>query len=258
MQNSTTRFSNRVEQYVKYRPTYPKDIIPFLERTVGLNSSFAVTDIGSGTGISSKIFLDYGNMVYAVEPNKEMRNKAEELLQQYNSFISINGTAEQTTLEDASADMIISGQAFHWFDATKTKKEFRRIAKAHTYCVLIWNERLVASPFEKAYEQLLLDYSGDYKNVNHKNISEQKIADFFSPNNFILQVFPNKQVFDFEALKGRLLSSSYTPDESHPSFRGMIDTLQKNFEKYQINNTVQFNYETKLYTGKILITCEVV
>src|SRR5919198_771722 len=104
MHDSTTRFSNRVDQYVKYRPSYPKEIIPFLEKAIGLNSTFIIADIGSGTGILSKIFLDCGDRVYAVEPNKAMRNKAVELLQQYDSFTSINGTAEQTTLQDGSVD----------------------------------------------------------------------------------------------------------------------------------------------------------
>src|SRR5689334_2737571 len=125
--NSTKRFSNRVEQYVKYRPSYPKEIIPFLEKNAGLNSSFVIADIGSGTGISTKLFLDNGNKVFAIEPNNEMRKKGEELLRDHSSFISINGTAEQTTLADGSIDMIVAGQAFHWFDAGKTKSEFRRI-----------------------------------------------------------------------------------------------------------------------------------
>src|SRR5689334_12851092 len=141
--DSTTRFSNRVDQYVKYRPSYPKEIIPFLEKNVGLKSSFVIADIGSGTGISSKLFLGNGNKVFAVEPNNDMRKKAEELLQRCDLFISINGTAEETTLADASVDMIVAGQAFHWFDAAKTKIEFRRISKPHTHCILIWNERLV-------------------------------------------------------------------------------------------------------------------
>ena len=252
MKNSTTRFSNRVEQYVKYRPSYPKEIIPFLEKNAGLTSSFVIADIGSGTGISSKIFLDNGNTVFGVEPNKEMRSKAEELLQHYPSFISVDGTAENTTIENASIDMIVAGQAFHWFDAERTKAEFRRIARTHAYCVLIWNERLVQSPFEKAYEQLLLDYAIDYKEVDHRNINEEKIANFFSLNDFIAQVFPNKQVFDFEGVKGRLLSSSYVPDEMHPRFSSMIKTLEEIFAVHAVNNAVQFNYETKLYAGKML------
>lgn len=251
MNNSTTRFSSRVEQYVKYRPSYPKEIIPFLEKNFGLTPLFVIADIGSGTGISSKIFLDNGNTVFGVEPNKEMRSKAEELLQ-YSSFISVDGTAENTMLENASIDMIVAGQAFHWFNAEKTKTEFRRIAKPGAYSVLIWNERLVESPFEKAYEQLLFDHAIDYKEVDHRNINEEKIASFFSPSDFIAHIFLNKQVFDFEGAKGRLLSSSYVPDETHPHFSSMIKTLEKMFAEYSINNEVQFNYETKLYAGKMI------
>jgi len=252
--NSTKRFSNRVEQYVKYRPSYPKEIISFLEKNVGLNSSFTIADIGSGTGISTKLFLDNGNKIFAVEPNNEMRKKAEELLHQYTLFVSISATAEQTTLPDASIDMIVAGQAFHWFDAAETKTEFRRISKPDTHCVLIWNERLVASGFEKAYEQLLFDYATDYEEVDHRNVSEQKIAEFFEPNDFMLKIFPNKQIFDFEGVKGRLLSSSYVPDETQPNFSSMINVLQKLFYEYSVNGTVQFNYETKVYIGKMTIT----
>jgi ubiquinone/menaquinone biosynthesis C-methylase UbiE len=251
--NGTTRFSNRVEQYVKYRPRYPKEIIPFLEKNVGLNSSFIIADVGSGTGISSKLFLDNGNKVLAVEPNNEMRTKAEKLLNDYDSFISINGTAEHTKLSDESIDMIIAGQAFHWFDAAKTKIEFRRISKPHTHCVLIWNERLVTSGFEKEYEQLLFNYATDYKEVDHRNVSEQMIAEFFAPNDFLLKAFPNQQIFNFEGIKGRLLSSSYVPDQTHENFPSMIAALQKIFDEYEVNNNVQFNYDTKVYIGKMRI-----
>jgi ubiquinone/menaquinone biosynthesis C-methylase UbiE len=253
MHNSTTRFSNCVEQYVKYRPSYPKEIIPFLEKNVGVNSSFVIADVGSGTGISSKLFLDNGNKVFAVEPNNEMRTNAEELLHGYDSFISINATAEETTLNDASIDMVIAGQAFHWFDAAKTKIEFRRISKPNTHCILIWNERLVASGFEKEYEQFLFKYATDYKEVDHRNVSEQKIAEFFAPNDFLLKVFPNKQIFGFEGAKGRLLSSSYVPDETHQNFHSMITALQKLFDEYEVNNNVQFNYDTKVYVGKMKV-----
>jgi ubiquinone/menaquinone biosynthesis C-methylase UbiE len=253
MNNSTTRFSNRVENYVKYRPSYPKEIIPFLEKNIGLNSSFSIADIGSGTGISSKLFLDNGNTVYAVEPNNEMRNKAEELLHQYDRFISVNGTAEETSLTDVSIDMIVAGQAFHWFNAARTKNEFRRISKPCTSCVLMWNERLVDAGFEKAYEQLLIEYATDYKEVDHRNVSEQKIAEFFAPNDFLLKTFPNEQIFDFEGVKGRMLSSSYMPNSTHPNFQSMIDALLKIFDEYETNGQVEFNYETKLYLGKMTV-----
>ena len=251
MKDNTQRFSNRVENYVKYRPSYPTEIISFLQKEIGFKSDQIVADIGSGTGILSKIFLDNGNTVYAVEPNKPMRSKAEELLSYYSLFNSVNGTAEETTLKNESINLITAAQAFHWFDAGKTKAEFKRILVPNGYCCLVWNERLISSAFEKAYEELLINYGTDYTNVNHKNIDEKKIAAFFEPLQFIQKTFTNKQVFNFDGLKGRLLSSSYTPDENHPKHRSMLEALKYIFDSFNQNNQVQFDYETKVYIGKV-------
>lgn len=251
MNDNTNRFSNRVDNYVKYRPSYPTEIISFLEKTIQFNKKFIVADIGSGTGILSQMFLDNSNTVFGIEPNESMRKKAEELLKDYSAFKSINGTAEQTTLKNKSADIITAAQAFHWFDAEKTKTELKRILKPDGFCCLIWNERLVTSAFEKAYEQLLLDYAIDYTVVNHKNIDEKKIEAFFSPHHVIKKTLRNKQVFDFEGLKGRLLSSSYTPDENHPKHNAMIESLKNIFDSFNQNHIVQFDYETKVYLSKM-------
>ena len=251
MNDNTKRFSNRVDNYVKYRPSYPQEIIPFLEKTIGFNKDFIVADIGSGTGILSQLFLENNNTVFGVEPNEPMRNKAEELLQNYSSFKSINGTAEQTNVENESVDLITAAQAFHWFEIDKTKTEFKRILKPNGYCCLIWNERLENSDFLKAYEQLLKEYSTDYTQVDHKNIDDKKIEAFFSPNKVVKQSFNNKQDFDFEGLKGRLLSSSYSPDENHPKHKAMMEALKNVFYSFNQNNAVQFDYETKLYLGKL-------
>ncbi|HVX25358.1 MAG TPA: methyltransferase domain-containing protein [Parafilimonas sp.] len=180
-----------------------------------------------------------------------MREKAEQLLKKYSSFKSINGTAEQTNLQNESIDLITAAQAFHWFDAEKTKQEFQRILKQNGYCCLIWNERLVNSDFLKAYEQLLKDYSTDYTKVDHKNIDDKKIDAFFAPNKVIKQSFSNKQVFDFESLKGRLLSSSYAPDGNHPKHHTMIEHLKHIFDSFNQNNQVQFDYETKVYLARL-------
>jgi ubiquinone/menaquinone biosynthesis C-methylase UbiE len=251
MNDNTKRFSNRVDNYVKYRPSYPKEIISFFEKEIQFNNKFIVADIGSGTGILSRMFLDNGNTAFGIEPNEPMRERAEELLKDYTTFKSVDGTAEQTKLENESVDLITAAQAFHWFDAEKTKTEFKRILKPNGYCCLIWNERLVTSAFEKAYEKLLLDYAIDYTSVNHKNIDEKKIAAFFAPHQFMQQTFNNKQIFDFEGLKGRLLSSSYTPDENHPKHNAMIESLMNIYSSFNQNNTVQFDYETKLYLGRL-------
>ena len=247
---STSRFSDRVENYVRYRPTYPGEIIGFLGNAIGLTPAHVVADIGSGTGISTELFLRNGNHVYAVEPNNDMRAKAEDLLHSYPRFVSISGTAEQTTLKDSSIDVIIAGQAFHWFDPVKTKTEFRRIARAGAWTVLLWNERQVVSDFEKAYEAFVLRHATDYTSVDHRNITQEALTSFFAPNPFTLKTFPNQQTFDFAGLKGRLLSSSYIPNEHQPGSQEMIAELHRMFEGFQTYQTVRFDYVTTVYFGR--------
>jgi SAM-dependent methyltransferase len=246
--NSTTRFSDRVEDYVKYRPHYPVAVLTYLQATYSFSSSWVVADIGSGTGISTELFLDYENRVYAVEPNLEMRSKAEELLSGHAAFVSVDGTAEATGLADSSVDLIVAGQAFHWFDPVGTRAEFVRIARPGAVVALIWNERLILSAFEREYEELILEYAGDYKTINHKNITDKQIGDFFRPQVFQLRIFENEQLFDFDGLKGRLLSSSYIPKEGQ-GYDAMMEALALLFERHAAGGQVRVGYETKLYTG---------
>jgi SAM-dependent methyltransferase len=255
MSNSTTRFSDRVEDYVKYRPHYPAGVLSYLQEIYQFNSEWVVADIGSGTGISTQLFLRNdnwaGNRVYAVEPNLAMRSRAEELLRGVPGFVSVDGTAEATGLPDGAIDLIVAGQAFHWFDPVRTREEFVRIARPGACVALIWNERLVLSDFEREYEALILEYAGDYKTINHKNIADLQIGDFFYPRPFLLQAFGNEQVFDYEGLEGRLLSSSYVP-KTGPVFESMIGGLRKLFDRNQTGGRVRVGYETKLYTAVIV------
>lgn len=276
--DSTKRFSDRVEDYVKYRPGYPDAVV----RTLGLEPWMVVADIGSGTGISTEPFLRRGNKVYAVEPNADMRAKAEELLGRYPGFVSVDGTAEKTGLEDSSVDLIVAGQAFHWFDPVGTRAEWVRIARSAggggsagarggvrgdgglgaggslgaggaqegARAALIWNERLMVMPFEVEYEELILKYAGDYKTINHKNITGEQVGKFFAPEEYVLYQFENGQDFDFEGLKGRLLSSSYIPKEG-ARYEEMMKELGKLFGKYAERGMVRVRYDTKMYVGRI-------
>src|SRR5580765_5018374 len=156
MTDTVERFSSRVANYVKYRPHYPREIIGFLEANCGLTHESIIADIGCGTGISSRLFLENCNRVIGVEPNVAMRAAAEEQLAEFTEFTAVDGTSDQTTLPDASVDMVLAAQAFHWFDAEKTRPEFRRILKPGGYTVLVWNERqLDTTPFLVEYEALL-------------------------------------------------------------------------------------------------------
>ena len=248
MSNSTTRFSDRVEDYVKYRPHYPEIILSYLRDLYSFGPGWVVADIGSGTGISTELFLRFGNTVFAVEPNREMRLKAEELLAGYPGFVSVDGTAEATGLASGPVDLIVAGQAFHWFDPVKTRTEFVRIGRPGAVVALIWNERLILSDFEREYEELILQYAGDYKTINHKNITDARIGDFFHPRSFVLRSFENEQRFDFDGLKGRLLSSSYIPKEG-PRFDAMMNALKGLFDRHAADGRVRVGYETKVYTG---------
>ena len=253
MTNPTLRFSSRVENYIKYRPGYPTGIVDTLTKECGLNPNSVVADIGSGTGMLSELFLKNGNRVFGIEPNRAMREAGEQLLGKYPAFTSIDGTAEETSLVDRSVDFVTAGQAFHWFDRERARKEFARILKPSSWVALIWNERLTdTSPFLHAYEELLQRYGTDYAAVDHRNIDTDAITAFFAPQPFTLRKFENRQIFDADGLKGRLLSSSYTPEPGHPNHPPMLDALRALFDKHQINGKVSFDYVTLLYFGQLI------
>jgi SAM-dependent methyltransferase len=246
-----SRFSDRVANYVRYRPTYPPAVIDSLRREVGLTSSSVIADIGSGTGISAELFLREGCTVFGVEPNKEMREAAERLFAEHASFRSVNGTAEATTLADHSVDGIIAAQAFHWFKPAPTRAEFTRILKPDGWVALMWNERkLDTTPFLRAYEALLMGHGTDYAKVRHENIGAQELSAFFVGGSFVTHSFPNEQRFDYEGLKGRLLSSSYAPAEGQPGHEPMIAELAEIFERHQVNGSVCFEYDTRVHVGR--------
>ncbi len=250
--DSTKRFSNRVENYIKYRPGYPNDVIETLRSECGLTSDSIIADVGSGTGILTEMFLRNGNLVYGIEPNTEMREAAERLLKDYPQFRSVAAQAEETRLGAASVDFVTAGQAFHWFDRKKAGEEFTRILKPQGWVALIWNERVTKStPFLVAYEQLLKDYSTDYEQVDHRRIDEVVIRDFFASPDFRLKQFKNLQVFDYEGVKGRLLSSSYAPEEGHPNYQPMIEELERIFQTYQDEGRIVFEYVTQMYYGQL-------
>jgi SAM-dependent methyltransferase len=250
--DSTTRFSNRVANYIKYRPGYPPEALETLSRECGLSEASTVADIGSGTGIFTKVLLRKAMQVFAVEPNDAMRAAAEEVLCNNPRFISINGTAENTTLPGHSVDFITAAQAFHWFNTEECKKEFRRIGKAQAWTILIWNERRVDStPFLRGYEKLLLTHGTDYARVNHTRFDEAAIKDFFAPRPFERCIFENRQLFDYAGLEGRLLSSSYTPDANSPHYAEMLRALKVLFEECRENGVVSFDYDTNVYFGRL-------
>jgi len=251
IKSPTARFSDRVENYVRYRPGYPAEVLDLLRVECGLRPSHVVADVASGTGVFSRLLLENGNSVFAVEPNAEMREMGAHQLDGYDHLVSVAGTAEETTLGAASVDFVTAAQAAHWFDLPRARAEFARILKPGGWCVLIWNERRTSNtPFLREYEQLLLTYGTDYKEVRHERTTAI-IQEFFAPASHQEQVFDLRQQFDYEGTAGRLLSSSYAPLEGHPSHAPMMEELQRIFRAHATDNVVEFEYNTRVYYGKL-------
>ncbi len=245
------RFSDRVENYIRYRPSYPPQVLEMLRAECGLTPDGTIADVASGTGIFTRLLLENGNRVYGIEPNREMREAAERLLVEFPRFTSVPGTAEATTLADHSADFASAAQAAHWFDLPKARKEFARILKPGGWAVLVWNERCTdTTPFLRDYEELLLQYGTDYEKVRHEHTTDN-IGSFFSPTPFEQRVFDMRQDFDYAQLEGRLLSSSYAPGAGHPRHEAMLRELRRVFDAHKNQGCVGMEYVTRLYCGRL-------
>lgn len=251
MSETVERFSNRVANYVKYRPGYPSEVLEFFRSELGLTPGTTIADIGSGTGLSSRLFVENGNTVFGVEPNAAMRAAAEEYLKGFSNFVSVDGTAEATTLPDGSVDIVMAAQAFHWFDRGRAREEFKRILRPGGYIALVWNERqLDSTPFLRDYEKLLLKYGRDYEKVRHDAIDEAVLREFFGQE-FKRQTFENVQVLDLDGIRGRMLSSSYMPDESDPAAAPLLDELKTVFAKHQENGKIEVFYDTNIFYSQV-------
>jgi len=246
----TQRFSARVENYVRFRPSYPREVIDVLGKECGLNPSSVVADIASGTGLFTRLLLQNGNRVYGVEPNEKMRSAGEEYLAGYSDFVSVSGTAEATTLASSSIDLITCAQAAHWFDREKAVREFQRILKPGGYLVLIWNDRKTGSLFAEKYENLVVKYGTDYSEVQRLGRAIDG-GEFFGQLTCQKRTLPNYQDLGYEALDGRLLSSSYAPQPGEPECEPMLDELRQIFDEHQAGGLVRMEYDTSIYFGKL-------
>lgn len=244
MSDATKRFSDRVADYIRYRPGYPAAIVDLLKPT----QDAVIADIGSGTGLSARPFLERGYRVVGVEPNAEMREAGEALLAEFPQFTSIDGRAEATGLDAGSIDLIIVGQAFHWFDAIGVKAEFRRILKPGGMIALVWNEWKISTPFMCDIQALTDKYQReDGRKI--RDDSRTRIAEFFAPVTPQRTDLENTQEFDFDGVWGRLVSSSYLPRATDPEAPAMMRDARAVFDRHVVNERVCWVYETEVWRG---------
>jgi SAM-dependent methyltransferase len=253
MTDSIQRFTRTVENYVKYRPRYPFAIVKFLQQTCHFTNELVVADVASGTGFLAEPFLKNGNLVIGIEPNADMRAAGQRHLREYPRFTSVDATAEATTLEAHSVDLITVGQAFHWFDQEKTRREFARILKPDGWVILVWNIASHKTVFMKAHEKIWLNYLAPASSSIETDGAaiEAGLRAWYAPGVLNFESFENSQVVDFEGLRGRILSSSYSPTPEHPNYQPMLADLESIFNAHQVNGKVTIEYECRVCYGQL-------
>ncbi|HZC35417.1 MAG TPA: class I SAM-dependent methyltransferase [Chthoniobacterales bacterium] len=248
MKSPTERFGDRVEQYAKYRPRYPEALLGLLLNKIPQPAT--VADIGSGTGILTNQLLQAGYQVVAVEPNKPMREAAEHRLSRNEAFRSVDGTAENTNLPSLSVDAVTCAQSFHWFDRVKCRMEFDRILTPKGVIALIWNDRVREDPLMTEYDEILSRLVSEYPNCSHRRVSPADIEAFFAGGSFQSYTFSNDQFLTREEFLGRVISSSYVPLAGEPGHRELIEACNGLFDRFAVDGSIQFLYETILYLGR--------
>jgi SAM-dependent methyltransferase len=245
------RFSGRVADYVRFRPGYPPELVDHLEDSIGLTAEWVIADLGSGTGLSAQPFLERGNVVHGVEPLREMREAAENLHGRHPGFRSVAGSAEATGLADGSIDLVVAAQAFHWFDHAAARAECMRILRGRRPAAVVWNMRSTdCDEFARGYEAHLQRWGTDYLAYRARRIDPEELTAFFGVAPMERRM-DNEQIFDWNGLRGRHLSSSYVPAEGQPTHQPMMEDLQRLFEEHAVGGHVRFRYDTQLFVGTI-------
>ena len=249
---STERFSTRVGAYREHRPRYPRAILDVLRRDCGLTSQSVIADVAAGTGLLAEIFLADGNRVIAVEPNAAMRAVCEELRGEFPKLTCVDGTAEATGLADGSVDMVTVGQAMHWFDLGATRAEFARVLRPGGWCVVVYNHRKMrGDAFHEGYEQILVEFGKDYGAVQSSHLTEERLAGFFSPASMQCATLPNAQDLTLDGLRGRVLSSSYMPQEGDPKYAAMMEAVDALLVRHARGGAVRMDYECAMCFGRL-------
>lgn len=246
MNNSTRRFSNRADNYVRYRRGYPMTLIDFLRDECQLTPGSIVADVGCGTGQLAELFLRNGNLVYGIEPNREMRLAAGRYLENYPRFRSIEAVAESTTLDSHSVDVVAVGRAFHWFDFEKALSEFSRILKPEGWVVVVWLRRRTSSLFLAEFDELLKTYANDYQDLSQRRI---RCINLLIERGFKKKTQQDQTDMDFESLKGQTLSYSVTPEAGEPNYDPMMEALNSLFQRHQRDARVTLEYDLVTFYG---------
>lgn len=248
MTEVTRRFDGRADDYDRARPRYPNAAIDEVRRIAGLSND-VVVDLGAGTGLSTIRFVEAGDRAILVEPNPAMAALASERFGDRARVVVAR--AEETTLDDDVAALVVAAQAFHWFEPEAVAKETRRILAPGGHVALFWNERrLVGTPFLEAYDAFLLEWGTDYEAVRKTYQSQDAMRAMFGGPPPEPVLFENEQALDREGLHQRIASCSYIPGADHPRFEAMKAAIDALFDDHA-DGVVKLVYDTTVYVARI-------
>jgi Methylase involved in ubiquinone/menaquinone biosynthesis len=252
--NPGLAYGDRVDRYVKFRPTYPDEAVSHMLRHRQGAASIDIADIGAGTGILSAQLLRYGHRVFAVEPEEQMRQAAQATLSGCPGFQSVDGSAEATTLPNRSVDLVVAAQALHWFEPTAARREFARILRPGGRAAAIWNERRrIGSAFRTAYEHFLSEMQQDI--VGDRKCYAETVGDvagrFFEVGSYTEAAFSHNDRLDRRQFAGRILSGSFAPGAAHERYGHWCAAIDDFFEVHAERGYVTIEYESVVVIGTV-------
>ena len=245
----TNRFSGKGEIYAKARPKYAAGLFDYLKNAMGVPAGSVFADVGSGTGIFAEQLLDCGYKVFAVEPNADMRKKAEEKLSANRNFVSVVGSDGNMNLPDKSVDYVTAAQAFHWFDAEAFRRECRRVLKPGGKVILVYNARDMKADGIKALANLHSRYNPEFHGFSN-GMSHEKCMNFFTGTCDVFRA-DNTQVYDRQGYVNFALSSSYSLKAGDTRYAEYLKDIGKIFDTFSVDGFIAVPTETVAYIGTV-------
>jgi ubiquinone/menaquinone biosynthesis C-methylase UbiE len=250
--DSVDRFTTKAERYARYRYGYAVEAIQAIFDITGLNSHAVVADVGAGTGLLAKELVDRVEKIYAVEPNLAMREFAERLLGQHPTFIGVDGRSDATTLPDHSLDLIVAGQAIHWFEPQTTLKEFQRILKPEGWLAAVFHTPMRLQSFRDAINVVCTPENGwDTTPTPRPQYGDSHTDFYFGIGNGMKMHFPQTFQENWDAFIGGMLSDSHSPDDIHPAFPRLVAALREVFDQYSEGGYLQVPGGTDIVIGRL-------
>ena len=238
-------FTGKAEDYARFRPSYPDQVLQFLKSRIPEGN---ILDVGAGTGIFTGLLSRGYKNVTALEPNKNMREK---FMQNFPGIPCLEAAGESTPLPENSVDLITIAQAFHWLDEEKFKKEAGRILKNNGKAAVIWNNS-IKDEFSAARDAISRKYCPSFRK-GHAGKRTPEEGDDFLRHTYFRQVevvsFANPFTMDLAAFQGNIRSRSYalTPDNrEYPAYMKELETL---FHKFACDGKVTEQLETQIFLG---------